>query len=313
MFMSSELVPFSPLIMNNLDLIASECGQVIENTPLWRETEIYDGSWRLFVFYDYEAQGPEGVAENLAMCPGTARILESIPGRHAASFSALGPKSRIKPHLGLDQGLLRFHCGIRVPPACTLGAMSAHAGLTLSDVISIPHLLEALQNPSALNDLIWRYMPSGLTEQARLLIRSDDASPAVVDAALVGIGNLIDDINLPIIAGEHYLNLDSCPRTAEWSALLQREGILRTCGTAPTITIEYESQVELVRWLNTAIVSEILFPAAFGKSMTFERRKLAERKPFIFSDAFIHDAQNDSEELRIVLLIDFDRHLYGLA
>ena len=131
MFMKEDVAPFLGLISERFDLIAQECARVIPSTPLWRETEIYEGSWQLFVFYDYEAEDMDGVAANLALCPETTRVLQSIPGRRAASFSALGPRSHIKPHGGLDNGMLRLHCGLRVPAGCTLGTMNGHPGLTL--------------------------------------------------------------------------------------------------------------------------------------------------------------------------------------
>lgn len=314
MFWNADLVPFSSIIREHWSAIAQECDQVIESTPLWRETEIYEGTWRLFVFYDYETGGTEAVPQNLARCPETSRILDSIPGRHAASFSALGPRSRIKPHVGLDHGLLRFHCGLRVPTACTLSAMGEHAGLESRHVRSIAALLTALRQPALPIDCFWRYAPSSLPASIRIVTSTGEGERFIIARTLEGIQRLIDDVTFICHSGEVFGAIDEHHYTAIWAAVLESEDILhRAAGAAPIISISYPSQVQLVRWFNTAIVTELLFPNAFEKSLIFDRRILTQQEACLFNDAFVHEARNNSDELRVVLLIDFERARYGLT
>jgi len=313
MFLKHESVPFSALVLNNIEVITNECKNIIAETPKWRETEIYEGSWQLFVFYDYEAESDDGMQDNLSRCPATAHLLQGIPGRHAASFSILGPESRIKPHLGLENGLLRYHCGLRVPSNCTLGAMSRHAGLSVDDVTSIGGLFAALNQPRNELGLFWHYAPDSLLAAVKAFPATDGEHAMLLDATLAGINHLINDLEFPVRAMQAGVNLRAYPQTAEWLRVLEREGILREQQGGPAIAIEYLSQQELIRWLSTAFVSEVLFPGVFAMSPSFERRILAEHAPFIFSDAYIHDAENGSDELRYVLLIDFEPKLNGLA
>jgi Aspartyl/Asparaginyl beta-hydroxylase len=298
-FWNGDLAPFLGIVQERWHAIVQECDRVIETTPLWRETEIYEGIWRLFVFYDYETGGTEAVPRNLARCPETRKLLEAIPGRRAASFSALGPRSRIKPHVGLDHGLLRFHCGLRIPSACTLSAMSDYAGLEVANVQSFAGLLAAMEQLRLPQSCLWRYLPSSSAHE--------QMTAAMI---LEGIRLLIDDAMFICHAPAVLCAVNEHDHTAFWAALLESEGILkRTDDAAPAISITYPSQAELVRWFNTAIVTEILFPGIFNKSLEFPRRRLVEREACVFNDAFLHEARNDSDELRIVLLVDFERDL----
>lgn len=311
MFRNADLVPFARLIEENWAGMVDEALQVAATTGPWRETEIYEGTWRLFVFYDYENGGTEAVEGNLIRCPVTRHVLKSIPGRRAASFSILDPGSRVKPHLGLDHGMLRFHCGLKVPRDCTLSAMRDHPGLEMRHVVSPERLFTALRKVS-----VRRYLEPYLNLPPHSIVRSLDLESidGAVESAMLAINRLIADIQFPVIGLDGSEPIDNHPHTTEWARVLREEGILQQPHGQPVvITIDYESQRAMVRWFNTAFASEVIFPGVFAKSLSFERRKLAAGDACIFNDAFLHEARNESEKLRIVFLMDFERARYGLT
>jgi aspartyl/asparaginyl beta-hydroxylase (cupin superfamily) len=58
--------------------------------------------------------------ENCARCPKTTALVESLPRfeRDHIMFSALNPHSRIPPHTGPMNGIIRAHLALVVPPGC---------------------------------------------------------------------------------------------------------------------------------------------------------------------------------------------------
>ncbi|HEY0650298.1 aspartyl/asparaginyl beta-hydroxylase domain-containing protein [Phenylobacterium sp.] len=85
----------------------------------WREL---NNSRRWGVFYLWKAG--EAVAENLARCPKTAQALEGWPQCRlegtgpTAVFSILDAKTRIPPHVGVNNARLIVHLPLIVPPGC---------------------------------------------------------------------------------------------------------------------------------------------------------------------------------------------------
>jgi ornithine lipid ester-linked acyl 2-hydroxylase len=55
------------------------------------------------------------IAGNMRSCPRTSALLGQIPGVQTAFFSILKPGTRIPPHRGPYNGVLRFHLGLIVP------------------------------------------------------------------------------------------------------------------------------------------------------------------------------------------------------
>lgn len=311
MFLTADSLPFASVIAHNHDVIAWECDRVLAQTPLWRETEIYDGNWQVFVFYDYETGAAE--RQNLSTCPATARILDSIPGRRAASFSILGARSRVKPHVGLEHGVLRLHYGIRVPHACTLSAMCDRPGLGLGNLRSSHALMSAVTSAPARLHELGSVVPAWLANAIHLS-EAFSSEPQVVASVLRGIDEVIDDLALPNSLPGLWGSCERYPHTASWRTIMDEEGMWsREGGTTPHVKISYPSQSQLIRWLNTAVVSEVLFPDAFEKKLTFDRRTLVQGEACVFNDAYVHEARNDSDEPRAVLLVDFERDRYGSA
>jgi beta-hydroxylase len=60
------------------------------------------------------------VEHNLRLLPKTADVVQAVPRLMQASFYVLGPRSRILPHRGVTDLVLRAHVGISCPPACGL-------------------------------------------------------------------------------------------------------------------------------------------------------------------------------------------------
>lgn len=74
--------------------------------------------WNAYHFY---IQG-EPVLANCRRCPRTWELLESLPRmeKEFILFSALNPRSRILPHVGALNGILRFHLPLLLPKGCGL-------------------------------------------------------------------------------------------------------------------------------------------------------------------------------------------------
>ena len=93
----------------------------VDGTPQdrWREL---NNSRRWGVFYLWKAGEP--VAENLARCPRTAKALDAWPQCRlegtgpTAVFSILDAKTRIPPHVGVNNARLIVHLPLIVPPGC---------------------------------------------------------------------------------------------------------------------------------------------------------------------------------------------------
>jgi len=93
----------------------------VDGTPQdrWREL---NNSRRWGVFYLWRAGEP--MAENLARCPKTAKALEGWPQCElegtgpTAVFSILDARTRIPPHVGVNNARLIVHLPLIVPPGC---------------------------------------------------------------------------------------------------------------------------------------------------------------------------------------------------
>lgn len=80
----------------------------------WPERFLYEGSWNVFGLFAMEHR----LARNCDLCPHTTSVVERIPGRTTAGFSWLEPKTRIAPHVGYTNAVLRCHLGLYVPAHC---------------------------------------------------------------------------------------------------------------------------------------------------------------------------------------------------
>ena len=72
-----------------------------------------ENKWKTFFFFAYGLRSEE----NLRRCPGTARLLDNIPGVKTAFFSILSGRTHIPAHCGPYKGVIRYHLGLIVPQA----------------------------------------------------------------------------------------------------------------------------------------------------------------------------------------------------
>ena len=72
--------------------------------------------WNTYNFFFYGKK----FEENCARCPRTTALLESLPRfeRDHIMFSSLNPHSRIPPHVGPMNGIVRAHLPLIVPQGC---------------------------------------------------------------------------------------------------------------------------------------------------------------------------------------------------
>ncbi|TAM11356.1 MAG: aspartyl/asparaginyl beta-hydroxylase domain-containing protein [Nevskiaceae bacterium] len=68
-------------------------------------------NWKTFGLYIFGKR----IDANCALCPGTARALEAIPGMRTAMFSILKPGYHIPLHKGPTRAVVRAHLGLKVP------------------------------------------------------------------------------------------------------------------------------------------------------------------------------------------------------
>ena len=101
----------APVIRRELDRLRQE-----DCFHPWPERGLYGKGWDVFGFYWFGAK----IAANCLKCPRTAETIERVPEVATAGFSRLAPYTRIAPHVGYTDEVLRCHLGLIVPPACRL-------------------------------------------------------------------------------------------------------------------------------------------------------------------------------------------------
>ncbi|WP_244641855.1 aspartyl/asparaginyl beta-hydroxylase domain-containing protein [Chelatococcus reniformis] len=70
-----------------------------------------DTGWKTFFLAGYGLTSDR----NIAQCPQTWRVLQTIPGLKTAMFSIFEPGKHLAPHRGPYNGVLRLHLGLIVP------------------------------------------------------------------------------------------------------------------------------------------------------------------------------------------------------
>lgn len=84
-----------------------------ENLPLYFNRSLTEKGtrWKTFSFAFWNLQ----FRKNQKRCPYTVSILKKIPGIVSCSISVLEPGSRIKPHRGDTNAIIRCHVPITIP------------------------------------------------------------------------------------------------------------------------------------------------------------------------------------------------------
>ena len=80
------------------------------------EKNLYNQGWKVFGLYAFGNK----LEENCQLCPQTTQLVEKIPGLTTAGFSRLASGTKITPHVGYSDKVLRCHLGLIVPLACAL-------------------------------------------------------------------------------------------------------------------------------------------------------------------------------------------------
>lgn len=117
MFFKSSSFPFISTLEANWLLIKREFEQIKQEKLLdWPEKKIYNQGWQVFGLYAFNNK----IEENCQLCPQTTELVETIPGITTVGFSRLASGTRITPHIGCSDKVLRCHLGLIVPDSCAL-------------------------------------------------------------------------------------------------------------------------------------------------------------------------------------------------
>lgn len=119
-FFSTSQFPWSQKLEANWKTIRTELDQVLmrrEDLPNFQDISpdqkhlAKEDKWKTFFFFAYGLKSED----NCRRCPGTTRLLDSVPGAKTAFFSILSPRSHIPAHCGPYKGVIRYHLGLIVP------------------------------------------------------------------------------------------------------------------------------------------------------------------------------------------------------
>ena len=115
-FIDAAGYPFVRILERNAPAIRKELEQLLVSDPFvpWPERQLYNAGWEVFGFILFRKR----ITENCARCPHTVSVLEQVPDVTTAGFSRLANRTRIRPHTGFTDKVLRCHLGLIVPPAC---------------------------------------------------------------------------------------------------------------------------------------------------------------------------------------------------
>jgi aspartate beta-hydroxylase len=105
-----------PVIRAELDTVTEPAHRGFK--PVKEQNLVQRGAWDEIVFH----QGGQRFEKACRMFPQTSKILEQIPdvvnGPGVATLSWLHPGTRVLPHCGPTNSVLRVHLGLKVPPGC---------------------------------------------------------------------------------------------------------------------------------------------------------------------------------------------------
>ena len=119
-FFSTRDFPWSSRLEAEWGAIRAELDEVLayrdalpnfQDISTDQESITDDDRWKTFFLYGFGFRS----ATNCALCPETARIVESIPGMKTAMFSILSPHKHIPDHSGPYKGIIRYHLALKVP------------------------------------------------------------------------------------------------------------------------------------------------------------------------------------------------------
>ena len=195
-FLPLERFPWVKHIEDNWMVIREELERVLEDhaaLPNFQEISkdqvgiTDDDRWKTFFLYGY------GFKAKLTteMCPGTAALMEQIPGMKTAMFSILSPRKHILDHRGPYKGVLRYHLGLIVPreaEACRIrvGDDVRHweegKSLIFDDTFNHEVWNDTDETRVVLFVDVLRPLPAPESKINKLIVKAIGLSPFVLDA-----------------------------------------------------------------------------------------------------------------------------------
>ena len=195
-FFPLERFPWVKHVEDNWTVVREELERVLEDhsaLPNFQEISkdqvgiTDDDRWKTFFLYGY------GFKAKLTteMCPGTAALMEQIPGMKTAMFSILSPRKHILDHRGPYKGVLRYHLGLIVPreaEACRIrvGDDVRHweegKSLIFDDTFNHEVWNDTDETRVVLFVDVLRPLPAPESKINKLIVKAIGLSPFVLDA-----------------------------------------------------------------------------------------------------------------------------------
>ncbi|MGL6338911.1 MAG: aspartyl/asparaginyl beta-hydroxylase domain-containing protein [Waterburya sp.] len=117
MFFELSHFPFLSVLETNWLLIKQEFEQLkSDNLMDWPEKDIYNQGWKVFGLYSFGIK----LEKNCQLCPQTTQLAETIPGITTVGYSRLASGTKITPHTGCSNKVLRCHLGLNLPERCAI-------------------------------------------------------------------------------------------------------------------------------------------------------------------------------------------------
>ncbi len=134
------------VIRNELEILLKEHGDSLMPYPNGSLSSTPD-SWKTIGFYFWNKK----FRKNCEKCPGIAALMESIPNMVSGSLSVLEPNSKINPHTGETNAIVRCHLGLVVPsglPDCGIKVGTEERGWEEGKLLMFcdAHMHEAWNN-----------------------------------------------------------------------------------------------------------------------------------------------------------------------
>lgn len=115
---ASELERNAPVIQQELEALLRDGEEHL--VPYFDDGMVpKPEDWKVFPFFYWGWM----IRKNCRRCPKTVRLLRSIPHVTTGAFSILEPNTRVTPHIGDTNAVVRCHLGLIVPdslPRCGL-------------------------------------------------------------------------------------------------------------------------------------------------------------------------------------------------
>ena len=129
-----------------------------------------DRDWKTFFLAGYGLRSKR----NIALCPQTWRIVQTIPGLKTAMFSIMEPGKHLPAHRGPYNGVLRLHLGLRIPDPRERAAIRVGR-----------HVYHWQEGEAVVFDDAYEHEAWNRTERVRVVLFVDFVKPLRFPASLV--------------------------------------------------------------------------------------------------------------------------------